>query len=155
MAGELDSALWYGRNAYELDLRMHGKNERQYIPIIIGNIFLKMKNYSSALDYYRIAQSNPTFIETHKDRIEVYNGMASVFKKIGNRDSGIYYAQRALDLKKFTSYPLGTLNTYRILSDIYNDHGILDSTVHYLELTIALRDSLFSQQKQKEVHRDF
>src|SRR5207249_1965857 len=140
-ANYLDAALLYGKKAYDLDIKINGRSEREYIPIILGNVYYKKEKYSIALDYYRIAELNPKFNYTNKDGIEVYNGMANSFGQIGKLASASYYAQKALSLRKLISYPLGTLNTYKILASIYKKQGKLDSAVTYLEQTSLLRDT--------------
>ena len=150
-ASYLDAALLYGQKAFDLDIKMNGKSMRGYIPIILGNVYYKRKDYRLALNYYRIAQSNPDISFINKDAIEVYNGIAKTFMQIHETDSSIFYAQKALQRQKNITYRLGALDTYSLLAGIYKSQGKLDSTVKYLEQANSLRDSIFNQQKNKEV----
>ena len=150
-SNQLDSASKYGKKAFDIDVKVNSRSERAPIYITLGNVNYKKKNYRLALQYYRIATLTSDFAYANKDVIDVYNGMAKTFAQTNDIDSGIYYAQKALALRKLISYPLGTLNTYSILADIYKRQGKLDSTVKYFEQTISLRDTLFSQQKEREV----
>ena len=133
------------------DIKINGKLTRGYIPLILGDIYLKKENYQLALNYYHIAL--PLALEDYynKDLIQIYNGIAQAFLTTGQKDSSIYYCQKALDLRLATTFPLGTINTYKVLYNIYRQLGRPDSAINYLEKSIVLKDSLFNQQKEREV----
>ena len=147
----LDSSLLYAKKAFDLDIKMHGRSERGPIPIALGNIFYKKKDYKQALTYYRIAENVPAITTFLKDAIEIYNGIASIYQQVNRGDSAVYYAQKALDLQALISYPVGALKTYGILSDIYKKQKQLDSAMKYMEQTSSLQSKLFNQNNEREI----
>jgi two-component system NtrC family sensor kinase len=147
----LDSALLYAKRALDLDIKMHGKSERSPIPIALGNIYYKMKNYADALYYYHIAERAEEDNFFLKDVIETYNGIAMIYARMNLKDSAIWYARKALKLQSIISFPLGELKSYSILSDIYRDNKQWDSVVRYMEQSFSLQSKLFSQQNEREI----
>jgi len=144
-ANQLDSAIFYGKKAFDLDIQLNGRSERTPIPISLGNAYSKKNDFSSALKYYHIAL-NTNEIEK-KDVVEAYNGVANTFLLMNEIDSATYYVHQCIATEELRSYPLGTLNTYKILADIFKKTGEPDSVVKYLEKSIFLGDSLFNQRK--------
>ena len=80
-----------------------------------------------------------------------FNGLATTFKKNTEVDSSIFYANKVLDASKQTHYPVAKLTALNLLADIYQAKGKVDSVAKYLQLTVATKDSLFSQQKALQI----
>ena len=155
---QLDSALQYANNAHDLSLKGLGKWGTSKDTLffsnglapIMGNIYSKTGDYSTALNYYRsgaaIASSN-----VKKDVMDNYNGAASIFKKKGQLDSSIFYANKVLELSKAAHFLIGKLEALNLLSDVYKLKHNTDSVAKYLELTIETKDSLFNTKKVMEI----
>ncbi|HET9434932.1 MAG TPA: ATP-binding protein, partial [Chitinophagaceae bacterium] len=140
---ELDSALYYGRKAYQL-------GSGSGILITLGNIYSKMGNQEMALDYYRngINLAGPS--QHNWSLMDIYNGMSKVFESTRRIDSSIHYAQNSFFTGEAIANPRGVLEASRQLAHLYELKGMYDSTVKYLKLTVTLNDSLFSRQKTRE-----
>jgi len=87
----------------------------------------------------------------NKDLMDNFNGLATTFKKNTEVDSSIFYANKVLDASKQTHYPVAKLTALNLLADIYQAKGKVDSVAKYLQLTVATKDSLFSQQKALQI----
>ncbi len=153
---QLDSALKYGKKAQDLYVRKWGgTGDTLFFSIILaplmGNIYSKTGDYSTALNYYRsgaaIARSN----NGKKDLMDNYNGMAITFKKMGQPDSGIFYANKVLELSEDAHFPIGKFEALNLLADVYKLKHNTDSVAKYLELTIETKDSLFNTKKVMEI----
>ena len=150
-SGVLDSALVYARKALDITIESNGQVSWNLITAALANAYLRNKMYDSALHYYN--ETLPLAIRAfdQKDVILAYNGIAEVFQSYGLTDSCYRYAYKALNLRAANPYPPGTLSTYRILYSLYRKQGKIDSAISYLEQTVALQDSLFNRQKEREV----
>ncbi len=85
-----------------------------------------------------------------KDTADIYNSIAALYKKTGQLDSSIYYAKQITNTWNHT-WPVGILlSANSTLAEVYKLKGITDSTLKYTELRDILKDSIFSQEKQKE-----
>ena len=143
---QLDSALKYVQILDDAYLKINGK-KWSAASYELGNIYLKMENYSAALQHYKNGVSLARDIDNKKDLMDNYNGMANTFKKLGQFDSSIFYANEVLEVGKAAHYPLVKLEALKLLSDVYKSKHNTDSTAKYLELTLSTTDSLFNHQK--------
>jgi signal transduction histidine kinase len=116
---------------------------------ILGIIYGKLGQDSLALKFSRKAISM-VGKEDQKDRIDYYNGISQLFFKEGSSDSAIHYSNLVLQMNSGRSHRIGALRASALLAEIYGNQKKPDSTIKYLKLTIALNDSLFSQQKTRE-----
>jgi signal transduction histidine kinase len=150
-SGALDSALLYGRKAMNEEVKLNGKLVWTTIPLTLAQVYAKRKTYDSALHYYYITWSLSIERLLYKELISTFNGMAEIYKNTGQNDSSFYYAYKSLDLRFANAYPLGTISTYHLLYSLFRDEGRADSAMRYLEQAIALKDSLFNQQEEREI----
>ncbi|MEO6329836.1 MAG: ATP-binding protein [Ginsengibacter sp.] len=150
-SGQLDSALLYSRKAVDEEVKLNGKLGWTTIPLTLAEVYAKRKTYDSALHYYYITWSLSLKRSLYKELIVTFNGIAEIYKNTGQNDSSFYYAYKSLDLRFANAYPLGTISTYNILYRLFRDKGRPDSAMRYLEQAIALKDSLFNQQEEREV----
>ena len=77
--------------------------------------------------------------------------MSKVFEAAGKMDSSIYYANKSITQEGIHVFPEGVLDASTQLAHLYESKGVADSTIKYQKLTIALKDSLFSRKKTREV----
>jgi tetratricopeptide (TPR) repeat protein len=149
--GMLDSARVYTRKAYDLSIVLADDYSTGIALNNFGNIYAKMKLYDSAMANYRASLSYYENSEDDEGIAESTLGMARLFRISRQNDSALFFAKRSLDVAGkggFTSYEL---DASQFLADHYESQRKLDSAFHYLKLTIAARDSLFSQEKIKRV----
>ncbi|MEP6947677.1 MAG: ATP-binding protein [Ginsengibacter sp.] len=152
---QYDSALIYAKKSYELiehtqalDINNYdGKRIRSILFTALGDAFEGKENHDSATFYYRM--SIPYSAETHMEvnKIDDYNGMATVFQSIGRQDSAIWYAKKALDERIAKTYPLGLLKAANLLAAVYESKNNPDSSLKYLHISLAVKDSLFNREK--------
>jgi tetratricopeptide (TPR) repeat protein len=147
----LDSALKYATILYDANIKYSGKIAFAASLYIMGNVYSKMGNYLAAFNYYRLGSAAAISTGVTKDLMDNYNGMAKTFKKTGRPDSAIFYAKKVIELSQTAHYPIAKLDALSLLSEIYRAKNNIDSLTRYLELTIATKDSLFSQQKVMQV----
>ena len=104
-----------------------------------------------AMDYYR--SSIPESRAGNNDEMlcEAMLGMATLFKKLGNTDSALFYANNSLYIAKRNGFIKRIINAAIFLSAYFKSVGLIDSAYPYQEITIALKDSIFSQEKTREV----
>ncbi|HTD40135.1 MAG TPA: hypothetical protein VK671_05905, partial [Mucilaginibacter sp.] len=78
-------------------------------------------------------------------------GMAKLFKQLAQQDSGFYYAKKSIAAGVRGGFTERILNASQFLTTYFKQQGRLDSAFHYQELSITAKDSLFGQEKTKEV----
>ena len=148
---KLDSALVYTKQAYLIDSLIAGNLSVGDIALIYGNIYYKKRDFPMALNYYYKGIPLAENQEIYKDLIDIYIGIAKTQLALKKTDSSIYYAREATALGNYTAYPLGVLNATNLLANIFRVENNKDSLIRYMDMTSAIKDSIFNQEKIAEV----
>jgi len=148
---QLDSVLYYSQRSYEISMR---SKEDQLISIALGNlanIHEKLGDTDLAFTYYRM--NIPQSIKAGRPDILVTTkvSIANLFHGRKQIDSALYYTRQALKDAHKTTDPSAMISIYSTLSELYKEQIKYDSSYKYLKLNIAMRDSLYSQDKLKDI----
>ncbi len=151
--GELDSALSYANRAYEICIKrtwtvdMMGGLLRT-----LGRIQHKMGDRDIAMAYYR--RSLPYSVG-YRDWSDLHGAslfMGELFEEMGQRDSAQHYFRLSHAYAENDSRNKSErLAACQALSRIFRGVNS-DSTVKYLELVVALKDSLNSDDREKAIN---
>ena len=134
---QLDSALYFAKKAYQL------KPDYAYGLEKMAIAYARLGNDDLALEFYQKSIQPALQNNARGDLVNIYNGIAEIYKARGNIDSATVNAKKAL------FYDTGSLRAAQILVDIYESINNKDSILKYLRLTAALKDRLFSDEKEK------
>jgi two-component system, NtrC family, sensor kinase len=140
---QFDSALYYAKKVYQLNPDYGYGLEKMAVT------YARLGKDDLALEFYKKAIPPNLRDNVRIDLINIYNGIAELYKARGNIDSATVYAKTALSYDAGQHYPSESLEASGILIDIYESINNKDSVLKYLKLTIALKDSLFNQEKEK------
>ena len=144
---ELDSAEFYTRKSIDEQLMMNGATWN--FPIyLLGKIQAKQGKNKEALRNYKSAIPLAVKNGILKDTLDIYNSIAELYKNTGNLDSAIYYAKAITDKRLLNKSILLTAEI--TLADVYKLKNSTDSAFKYLELSSAMKDSIYSAEKHKE-----
>ncbi|MEO6149859.1 MAG: tetratricopeptide repeat protein [Mucilaginibacter sp.] len=147
----LDSARFYTQQGYEQALKLKDTDFIAITNCNLGNIYLKMKNYGLALGYYHTAIPLFKLVNDDDTYCEAALGMAKVFKALGKKDSSLYYAHEAMRIGKNAGFVAKMLAASTFLTAYFKEQGDIDSAFYYQEASIVANDSLFSQEKTREL----
>jgi two-component system NtrC family sensor kinase len=144
--GQLDSAFFYINQAYQID-----KNDNEHWSSVYyyrALIDAKEEKFKDALDNYRLGLLySKNFIHSI---VEGYNGIAVVFREMGQIDSAAYYAKEAMKLAQRESFIPNILDASALLTELYINRNT-DSAFKYQRIMLATKDSLFSEEKIKQL----
>ena len=150
LKNQLDSALFYARQANEMNELFNGATWN--FPVcLLGAIYNKKGNYDLALVNYRSAFHLAKQNEIFRDTLQVYSGMSDVFRNTAQVDSSIYYArivEQSTNPEKEIGYLLSAMEN---LVHGYKIKGSKDSVIKYIELRQTLQDSIFSNEKNRQI----
>src|ERR1019366_8417322 len=143
---QLDSALTYISKAYQIDKKdsWHWSVPYYYMALIEA----KQGKFKDALDNYRLGLLYSRNINL--DIANGYNGIAVVFKQMGQVDSAAYYAKNAKKLAQKESLAPNVLDASALLTELYIKINT-DSAFKYQGVMLAAKDSLFSEEKIKQL----
>ena len=144
--GRLDSAFFYISKAYQIDKKdsWHWSVPYYYMALIEA----KQGKFKDALDNYRLGLLYSRNI--NQDIANGYNGIAVVFKQMGQVDSAVYYAKEAMKVAQKESLTPNVLDASALLTELYIKKNT-DSAFKYQRIMLATKDSLFSEEKIKQL----
>ena len=147
----LDSALNYTNQAYDLAVKLRNADLTGIALNNLGNIYAKMGQDGMAMHNYKLGL--PFYIEIQDDEglCESYLGMAALFKKAVATDSSLYYAKLSLTIAQKAGFTSRVMNASNFLSSYYVAIHNTDSAFAYQNIAITAKDSLFSQEKTREI----
>ena len=117
----------------------------------LGNINAKSKQNNLAIEYYRLSFSYFLETEDYDGLCESYLGIAKVFKSLGSNDSSISYAKKSYITAVQQGFTKFIFDASTFISQYYYANHQIDSAFAYQQTMIAAKDSLFSQEKVKEL----
>ena len=145
--GQLDSALKYEQNGYELQINSQGKA----ISLArLGGVHTAMKNYDVALSFYRLGIPIAIANSDNNALTELYSGIFTLFQKRQQYDSCIYYGKKELATAQEFGTPAAIATAYSDVFISYKKNNITDSALKYLELAAITKDTLITQEKIKQ-----
>jgi tetratricopeptide (TPR) repeat protein len=149
--GMLDSALYFTMKGYNLAKKQNDSNYRGMALNNLGNIYERFGKSGMALKYYRQSIPYSLSIDDKYCFGETYLAMAKLFEKAGQYDSCYYYAKLALEAGRSISGYKFIKNAAEFLARNYEKRGMSDSAFFYFKTAVASKDSLFSEEKVRQV----
>ena len=148
---KIDSANYYLQLCYPDAKKNHFPDLLDNIERDLGEVETARGNKGDALYYYRDAVAIATGIEDVEMLSITYLSTANLYHKYKQQDSSEYYAQKALETASAEKYLQDVLNAGKVLYTYYDEDGNLQQAYKYLKITTATKDSLFSQDKVKQL----
>jgi signal transduction histidine kinase len=90
-------------------------------------------------------------LNSKQDLSYTFNDFSQIYQATNQKDSAIYYAYKGVDISKQITLKNQLLRSYQYLASLYKDTGPIDSAYKYLTLTVNTKDSIYSNEKTKQV----
>ncbi len=148
---KIDSADYYLKQSYN-DSKEHKFTDlTNNIERDFGEIELIRGHKDSALKYLRDAASVSFSIDDSQMLSESYLSIAKLYNNYKRRDSAEYYAQKALDVAVAGKFEQDVLNAAKALHTYYDEDNNLPMAYKYFKLATTAKDSIYSQDKVKQI----
>ena len=145
LSGKLDSA----EDCMKKYFSVNPINKSRGFPVnTMGRIAAAQKDYSKALYYFRSAIDTTHSLTA--DIMDNYVEIAGLYLETGNIDSSIYYCKKVLQLGSNIFYKRAIRDAVYVLANCYKKKNS-DSAIKYLEMSIAMNDSLYSEEKIRSI----
>ncbi len=147
--GKVDSADYY--------LRQSDKHSNKFPDVMdnikadFGEVEIARGNKTHALKYLHDAINLATFIDDPQMLNQAYLSEAKLYHNNKQQDSAEYYAGKALDIAHAGKLPLGILNAGKALYTYYDEDHNVPLAYKYFRMATAAKDSLFSQDRAKQL----
>src|SRR6266487_2061142 len=145
-----DSALLYLESNYPLAKQnqyedIYGDFER-----LLGEVKAAKDHPDRALTFFNKSVSSYQAVDDKQHLSLTYLSIAKLYQKINQQDSAIDYAKKALATAQLGSYNQGIFNASKLLSAFYENKNDKEA-FRYFKIATAAKDSLFSQDKMKQM----
>lgn len=146
----LDSASYYLNQALFFAKQDAGHFVLDHTLYNLGNLEFSRHNPAAALAYYRqglvAARQNNATVSV----AEIYLHMAILYQTTGPIDSSLVNARRALAAGQLSGYLKNILASSELLTQLYEGRDNTQA-LRYYKVAVAAKDSLFSQEKLKQL----
>jgi len=144
-----DSALVYSKLAYPVAFK-RGSN-LGWVHSVFGDAYFQLNKMDSAMTHFKLSYLISKKTLAIIDYINSAIGIAKVYKAWGNIDSCIWYAKLALAESQSGSFRDRAIIASTLLGEV-NEKIDPGEAVKYYKLAFAINDSVFGQQKIRQVH---
>jgi signal transduction histidine kinase len=148
---KIDSADHYLQISYADSKKNHLDDILNNIERDLGEVETARENKASALAYFQQAIALSTANEDIEMLSISYLSKANLYHRDKQQDSAEYYAKKALESASSAKYLQDVLNAGKVLYAYYEEDHNLPEAYKYLKITTVTRDSLFSQDKVKQL----
>ncbi len=118
---------------------------------VMGDSYSRSGQDSQAIDDYRQAIPLETQTNDHDDLCHSMLGIATVFKNRHQNDSAAWYARRSVTSATTAGFLARKLEAIDFLADLYEAKKKPASALEFLRRSIALKDSLYSQERSTAI----
>ncbi|GAB4012508.1 hypothetical protein GCM10028808_28820 [Spirosoma migulaei] len=146
---QLDSASVYLNQALPL-AKIDNTASFVHILFLLGDVALAKNKPDQAFSLYKqsiaicIEQDNYTHLN------EVYYRLATFYQKTAQKDSVLHYAKLSLLYGQKSASPKAVLKSSQLLTKLYKGKNDAE-TLRYYEIAVAAKDSLYSQDRMKQL----
>jgi signal transduction histidine kinase len=149
--GQVDSAFRYSQLGYDLGKRTTHYPQFYSLSIAaLGNVYARMGHLDTARKLLQAGiEHSRRFGNIYFEDLNC-NYLALLYFKMHLRDSCLQYAHRALRLSLERHFLEFSLLASSTLATLYGQENNADSSLKYTKITLAAKDSIFSQAKVRE-----
>jgi two-component system NtrC family sensor kinase len=147
--GDLDSALIYLKKGYQSSLAGNSPILVSTYGVHFGEIYYKKGNIPLAKQYLKKT------IETEDGGNilgQSFYFLAKIYQEQNKLDSAKYFAKQSLMYEQKYGRSVHTINSSQLLYDLYKNSDT-KKALHYLEISSMTKDSLFSQERARQVEK--
>ena len=145
-----DSALLYARQAISYLKKSPEGYSVATVLSTLAEAFIAGKQYDSALIYARQSLA-ACFPGEDGARVWTMNDLSQIFLETNQYDSAIYYANGAKEISTAFEFNDQLQRAYEYLARSFDKTNKPDSAYKYLQLAVSVKDSLYSNEKTKQV----
>jgi AraC-like DNA-binding protein/Tfp pilus assembly protein PilF len=146
-----DQALEYYLKSLEVRKEINDEKGLAQAYGNIAGVYVNLGKYPLAEDYFEKALVIDKKINNQNYLAIVYNNMGKLYTLIGSYEKANGYLLQSISLAKVLGDKSILEDTYDKLSKLEKKRGRLTEALNYFELEVAYRDSVFTEEKAKQM----
>ena len=149
-----DSALVYLQKGYAYALQTAIPIPPSSFYMHFGEVYYQKGQKELAMSYFRrsIAAIGEAFPPNGQNDGQAYLGMARIYRNRNELDSARYCAKKALQILQDVKRNLYVIQAANLLFELYKNSNATEA-LHYLVIASTTKDSLFSQEKGRQIEK--
>ncbi len=147
----IDSAEKYLKISYELVKRYKYNDLLGIAQDQLGEVAVARGKNAEAARFFRQALASNRLINDAEHMCGDYLDLAGLYHKGKQQDSAEYYAKKALETAESGHFEQQALEAGKVLSTYYDEDHNLPDAYKYFKLATAAKDSMYSQDKVKQL----
>ncbi len=148
---KIDSSDHYLQICYQITKKKKFDDLLNNVECDLGNVELARNHKAPALKYLRAAAAHSIINEDGQQLSITYLNTAKLYHFYKQQDSAEYYAKLALATATKGKFLQDVLNAGDVSYGYYEEEHNLPEAFKYFKLTTAAKDSLYSQEKVKQL----
>jgi two-component system NtrC family sensor kinase len=148
---KIDSADYYLQLCYQDAKKNNFTNLTDNIERDLGEVEISRGNKKAALKHLLAAISLSKSIDDVEMLSISYLSASKLYHSYNQQDSAVFYAQQALETAQAGKYLQDVLNAAKVLYKYYDSDNNLPAAYKYFKLTTAAKDSLYSEDRVKQL----
>jgi two-component system, NtrC family, sensor kinase len=146
--GDLDSALIYFEKGYQFSLRGDSPISVTSFDLQFGEIYYKKRNIPLASQYFKKSILHITDGTVG----EAFYHLAKIYREQTKLDSAKYFAKQSLMYEQKYGRNTHIIKSSQLLYELYKNSNPI-AALKYLEISSTTKDTLFSQEKARQVEK--
>jgi len=148
---QADSAAYYLNIAYDDCKKLNLTDITGPVQRDLGEVEAEKGNKAGVLQFFRQAIISDKAVDDGENMSIACLSTANLYHKYRQQDSAEYYAQKALETAAAGKFEQDVLNAGKALYTFYDEDHNLPQAYKYFKITTAAKDSLYSQDKVKQL----
>ncbi|HWD89774.1 MAG TPA: ATP-binding protein [Mucilaginibacter sp.] len=149
--GKIDSADSYLQQSFKAAQKQKFDDVLNNVDRDLGEVEIARGHKDKALKHLHNAIDLSISVDDPQMLSESYLSEAKLYHKNKQQDSALYYAQKALDVASKNKFEQDVLNAGNVLYAYYDEDRNLPLAYKYFRMATAAKDSIYSQEKVKQL----
>jgi len=150
-SNKLDSAINYNERARQIVTRSHDSMNLSIVLLNMGDDYVRMKQPGKAMGYLPPALQISERLGDEDGIAWAYISIAQAYQLLGKYSASIRYADISLQKGQEMHSPEIVRESFHTLYTVYQGLRRPDSALYYRNREIALNDSLYTLEKEKQI----
>jgi signal transduction histidine kinase len=121
------------------------------IELDLGQVAALKGDKQSALKYYRLGIATAVAAQDVDNISKGHLNIGKLYRQYKQQDSAEYYVRKALEVASSANFAQDVLDAGTVLYKYYDEDHNLPEAYKYYKITTTAKDSLYSQEKEKQL----
>jgi signal transduction histidine kinase len=151
---KVDSAEYYLNKSVSTGQQMENDETFEFkdnIELDLGQVAALKGDKQSALKYYRLGIATAVAAQDVDNISKGHLNIGKLYRQYKQQDSAEYYVRKALEVASSANFAQDVLDAGTVLYKYYDEDHNLPEAYKYYKITTTAKDSLYSQEKEKQL----